>query len=178
MAAENLTVESADSAGLDAGNVATLTKTPATPATPPVQARPATPARRVPRLQVVTARPVRNSLLAVVLAGYAWMVGGQPPFSNKALFSVLLPGAVLGAIAYGRPPERIPAPESIDLTGFSYWVICLAVLFEWEASAFRDGSPWWHPALTELVNPLIQPHPIKSAAIVVWLLSGWGLVKR
>jgi hypothetical protein len=84
----------------------------------------------------------------------------------------------MGAIAYGRPPERIQPPDAIDLTGFSYWVICLAALFEWEASAFRGGSTWSHPALTDLINPVIAPHPIKSAAIVVWLMAGWGLVKR
>lgn len=175
MVAENLTVESADSAGLDTGNLASLAGGHgALPATPGA----AQPWRRAPRPQALAASPVRNSLIAVVLGSYAWMAGGQAPFSNKALLSVLLPGAVLGAIAYGRPPERVPAPDSIDLTGFSYWIICLAILFEWEASAFREGSPWWHPALTDLVNPLIQPHPIKSAAIVVWLLAGWGLVKR
>jgi hypothetical protein len=132
--------------------------------------------RRPPRM--LGARPVRNSLVGVTLIGYAWFAAGQAPFSNKALLSVLLPGAVLGAIAYGRPPERIPAPDQIDLTGFSYWVICLAALFEWEASAFRSGSTWSHPALTDLINPVIAPHPIKSAAIVVWLMAGWGLVKR
>jgi hypothetical protein len=148
MAAEGLTVERAD----------------------------ATSTRRAPWL--LGGRPVRNSLVAAALVGYAWYAAGQAPFSSKALLSVLLPGAVLGAIAYGHPPERIAPPESIDLTGFSYWVICLAALFEWEASAFRDGSTRAHPALTDLVNPLIAAHPIKSAAIVVWLLAGWGLVKR
>jgi hypothetical protein len=134
----------------------------------------ATPARRAP----LGARPVRNSLVAVAIVAYAWFAAGQAPFSNKALLSVLLPGAVMGAVAYGRPVERIPAPESLDLTGFSYWIIALAALFEWEASAFRDGSTWSHPALTDLINPVIAPHPIKTAAIVVWLLAGWGLVKR
>jgi hypothetical protein len=136
----------------------------------------ATSARRSPWL--LGDRPVRNSLVGVAIVGYAWYAAGQAPFSSRALLSVLLPGAVLGAIAYGRPPERIAPPESIDLTGFSYWVICLAALFEWEASAFRSGSTWSHPALTDLINPVIAPHPIKSAAIIVWLMAGWGLVKR
>lgn len=66
------------------------------------------------------------------------------------------------------------------MTGLSYWVICIALLFEWEASAFRDGPAalHWHPSLTELINPLIAPHPLKSAAIVLWLLAGWALVRR
>jgi hypothetical protein len=130
-----------------------------------------------PRLPL-GARPARNAVIAAGLIGYAWVLGGTAPFSMKALLGVLLPGAVLGVIAYGRPPERIPAPESVEVAGFSYWIICIALLFEWEASAVRDDSPSWHPSLTDLINPLLGPHAIKSAAIVVWLLAGWGLVKR
>jgi hypothetical protein len=124
------------------------------------------------------ARPARNAIIAAGIIGYAWLLGGAPAFSTRALVEVLLPGAVLGVIAYARPPERIPAPESVDTAGLSYWVICIALLFEWEASAVRDNSPPGHPSLTDLVNPLIAPHPIKAAAIVVWLLAGWALVKR
>jgi hypothetical protein len=124
------------------------------------------------------ARPARNAVIAAGLIGYAWVVGGNAPFSMKALLGVLLPGAVLGVIAYTKPPERIPPPDSVDVAGFSYWIIAIALLFEWEASAVRDGSPWWHPSLTDLINPLLAPHPVKSAAIVIWLLAGWALVRR
>jgi hypothetical protein len=64
------------------------------------------------------------------------------------------------------------------MAGFSYWIIGIALLFEWEASAVRDSLMPAHPSLTDLINPLIAPHPIKAAAIVVWLLAGWALVKR
>jgi hypothetical protein len=123
-------------------------------------------------------RRIRTAVIGTGLVTYSWMVGGTTPFSTKALLSVLLPGAVIGGLAYGRSPERIPPPDSLDVTGFSYWMICLAALFEWEASAFRDNSLWWHPSLTNLVNPLIAPHPVKSAAVLAWLLAGWALVKR
>jgi hypothetical protein len=124
------------------------------------------------------ARPARNAIIGAGVIGYAWLLGGAPAFSTRALVGVLLPGAVLGVIAYARPPERIAPPESVDVAGLSYWVICIALLFEWEASAVRDGAQLAHPSLTDLVNPLIAPHPIKAGAIVVWLLAGWALVKR
>jgi hypothetical protein len=130
-----------------------------------------------PRLPL-GARPARNAAIGAGLIGYAWILGGTAPFSLKALLGVLLPGAVVGVIAYSRPPERIPPPETLDVTGFSFWIICLALLFEWEAAAVRDDSPAWHPSLTDVINPLIAPHALKSAAIVVWLLVGWALVKR
>ena len=40
--------------------------------------------------------------------------------------------------------------------------ICIAATLEWEAPAFRSGSHPWHPSLTELIDPLIQPHPVRS----------------
>jgi hypothetical protein len=120
----------------------------------------------------------RKAAAGLVLAGYSWAAGALAPFTTRSLLSVLLPGAVLGAIAYGRPPERVPAPATMDVAGFSYWLIGVAALLEWEASAFISGSHWWHPSLTELITPLIAPHPLKSAAICVWLLGGWALVRR
>ena len=54
----------------------------------------------------------------------------------------------------------------------------MAVLLEWEASAVFSGSKWWHPSLTDLVNPLIGTHVTRSAAMLVWLLGGWALVRR
>jgi hypothetical protein len=123
-------------------------------------------------------RRIRKTVIGTGLVTYSWMAGSTTPFSTRALLSVLLPGAVIAGLAYGRSPERIPPPDSLDVAGSSYWIICLAALFEWEASAFRDHSLWWHPSLTNLVNPLIAPHPVKSAAILAWLLAGWALVKR
>lgn len=130
-----------------------------------------------PRLPL-GARPARNAVLGAGLVAYAWVLGGTAPFSTKALLGVLFPGAVLGFIAFRRPPERVAPPESVDVTGLSYWLIAIALLFEWEASGFRTGTNSWHPTLTELLDPLLQPHPIRSAAIVAWLMAGWALVKR
>jgi hypothetical protein len=135
------------------------------------------PARRVARRH----RPAHLALLTVFCAGlavYAWVAAAAAPFSRGALVGMVIPGAVLAAIALGRPPERIPPPDELDMTGMSYWVICLAAFFEWEASAWRDSSWPWHPSFTNLVDPLLAPHLIKSAAILVWLLAGWALVRR
>jgi hypothetical protein len=117
-------------------------------------------------------------LIGVVMVAYAWFQGSAEPFTTTSLVGVIIPGAVLGAIAYGRPPERIPPPEQLDIVGMSYWMIVIGALFEWEASAFRDNSLPWHPSLTNLVDPLLAPHVTKSLAILLWLLAGWGLVKR
>jgi hypothetical protein len=117
-------------------------------------------------------------LLGAGLAVYAWMVAGADPFSRGALIGVVIPGAVLGTIAVARPPRRIPPPDELDMTGMSYWIICLAAFFEWGASAWRDSSWPWHPSFTNLIGPLLVPHLIKSAAILVWLLAGWALVRR
>ena len=121
---------------------------------------------------------VRTAAIGIVLAGYAWAAGATAPFSATALVFVLIPGVVLASIAYWWPPERIPPPANLDITGMSYWAICVAALFEWEASAYKDNSLPWHPSLTDLINPLLGPHPIKSAAFLLWVLVGWALVRR
>jgi hypothetical protein len=149
-------------------------------ATDPVPARRDVPGRRPWRV----ARPRRPAhlallvLLAAGLAAYAWVAAAAAPFSRGALVAVVITGAVLGAIAVGRPPERIPPPDELDVPGMSYWMICLAAFFEWEASAWRDSSWPWHPSFTNLIDPLLAPHLIKSVAILVWLLAGWALVRR
>lgn len=126
-------------------------------------------------------RPAHLALLALILTGlavYAWLVAAAAPFSRGALVGVVIPGAVLGITASVRPPGRIPPPAELDMVGMSYWMICLAAFFEWEASAWRDNSWPWHPSFTNLIDPLLAPHPVKAAAILVWLLAGWALVRR
>jgi hypothetical protein len=130
------------------------------------------------RLPPLSPRGFRRSLAGAALFGYSWWAGTTVPFTRNALLIVLLPGAVLGVIAYGRPPQRIPPPDNLDLGGSCYWVIAIAALFEWEASAFRDFTDTWHPPLSDLIGPLLDVHPVKAAAILAWLLAGWGLVRR
>lgn len=133
---------------------------------------------RPPRWRHRGGRRARAALVLTALAVYAWIDASAAPFTATALLGVLVPGTVLGAVAYRRPPERIPPPQELDMLGMSYWMICVVALFEWEASAFRDNSLAWHPSLTNLIDPLIAPHVVKSAAILVWMLVGWGLVRR
>ncbi len=131
-----------------------------------------------PRLPARGGRLIRKLLIGAGLAAYSWVAASAAAFSMAALISVLLPGAFIAIVVIWRPPARIPPPDRLDVAGFSYWAICVAALFEWEAAAFRDNSLWWHPSLTDLVNPLIAPHPLKSAAFLLWLLAGWALVRR
>jgi hypothetical protein len=124
------------------------------------------------------AHPVVAAAIGAGLAVYAWVAGAAAPFTRGAFLGVLIPGAVLAVIAYARPPERIPPPEQLDVLGTSYWLIVLTAFFEWEASAYKDNSWPWHPSFTDLINPLLGPHLLKSAAILLWILAGWALVRR
>jgi hypothetical protein len=124
-------------------------------------------------------RPSRQRLaLSLVLFGYAWLAASTRPFTFMSLLVVLLPGAVVAGVAIWGPPDRIEAPDRLDIAGFSWWLVIVAVLFEWEAAGFRDNSPWWHPSLTELVDPIIAPYPLRSIAFFLWLITGWALVRR
>jgi hypothetical protein len=149
-------------------------------------ARFGTPARRDhpsswPRRLARPRRPAHPVLAAAIVAGlavYAWVDGGAVPFSRGAFVGVVIPGAVLATIAVARPPERIAPPEQLDTLGMSYWIITLAAFFEWEASAWRDNSWPWHPSFTNLMDPMLGPHLIRSVAILIWILAGWALVRR
>jgi hypothetical protein len=149
-------------------------------ATDPAPARRDAPGRR-PWRAARSRWPAHLALLTLLgtgLAAYAWVAAAAAPFSRSALVGVLIPGAVVVAIVIVRAPQRIPPPDELDLTGMSYWMICLAAFFEWEASAWRDSSWPWHPSFTNLIDPLLAPHLVKSLAILVWLLAGWALVRR
>jgi hypothetical protein len=134
--------------------------------------QPQEPSRR--RLSPVATKAV----IGAGLIAYSWFAASTVPFTRNALLIVLLPGGVLGVIAFARPPKRIPAPDRLDVTGFSYWAIAVTALFEWEASAFKDGAQWWHPALTTLIDPALGTRPVKAAGILIWLLAGWALIRR
>jgi hypothetical protein len=121
---------------------------------------------------------IRKAAIGAGLIAYSWLAAGTVPFTRNSLLIVLVPGGALTVIAFARPPKRIPPPDRLDLTGFSYWAIAVTALFEWEASAFKDGAQWWHPALTTLIDPALGTRPVKAAGILIWLLSGWALVRR
>jgi hypothetical protein len=124
------------------------------------------------------AHPVLAVATGAGLAVYAWVDGFAAPFSRGAFVGVVIAGVVLALIAVGRPPERIPPPERLDVIGMSYWVIFVTAFFEWEASAYKDNSWPWHPSFTDLITPMLGPHLIRSAAILLWMLMGWALVRR
>jgi len=119
-----------------------------------------------------------KAAIGAVLVAYSWFASSTEPFTRNGLLIVLLPGAVVGVVAYGWPVRRIPPPDRLDRTGSLYWVIAITALFEWEASAFRDFTDGWHPPLSDLVNPVLGVHPLKMVAMLIWLLTGWGLVRR
>jgi hypothetical protein len=124
-------------------------------------------------------RGARIALVGTGVAGYSWLAGMLAPFTASSLISVLIPIVGLGAVAYRRPPKRIPPPRRLDVTGVSYWAIAVLMFFEWEAAGYRDGSHWWHPTLSIVLAPwLLHYHLLKSAVFAAWLMVGWGLVKR
>src|ERR1022692_3556778 len=123
-------------------------------------------------------RLARELVIGAALAAYSWATASSAAFTTGALLIVVLPGAVIAVIAVWRPSNRIPPPGRMDVTGFSYWAIGVCPLLEWAGYADKGNSSWRPPALTDLINPLIAPHPLKSAAILICLLAGWALVRR
>jgi hypothetical protein len=122
--------------------------------------------------------PVRTAIVGAGVAGYSWLAGGIASFTTAATVAVAVPWVALAVIAFRWPPERVPPPERLDITGASYWAVAAMMFFEWEAAGFRDGSLWWHPTLSVVTGPLLDYHLVKSTAFAAWLLAGWGLIRR
>ncbi len=149
-------------------------------------ARDGTPARRDqpsswPRRLAWPRRPAHPVLAVAIgtgLAVYAWVDGSAVPFSRGALVGVLIPGAVLAVIAVGRPPERIPPPDGLDIARHVLLADHPHGVLRVGGVRLQDNSWPWHPSFTDLVTPLLGPHLVKSAAILVWMLAGWALVRR
>jgi hypothetical protein len=123
--------------------------------------------------------PARTAVVGAGVAGYSWLAGGIASFTMAATIAVAIPWLALWMITYRWPPERIPPPDRLDITGTSYWAIAAIMFFEWEAAGFRDGSQWWHPTFSVVASPMLDHnHVVKSAAFAAWLLAGWGLIRR
>jgi hypothetical protein len=125
-----------------------------------------------------TRRGARIALIGAGVAGYSWLAGMLASFTLASLISILIPIAGIVVIAYRIGPRRIPAPQRLDITGVSYWAVAVIMFFEWEAAGYRDGSHWWHPTLSIVLAPWMGHHLVKSVSFAVWLMAGWGLVKR
>jgi hypothetical protein len=123
-------------------------------------------------------RRVRWRLLALAAATlcYAWVGGGLSPFTWPAVVSTIIGGLAVFIAAWRGPTTSTTTPASRqDLVA---WVLWLAAVTGWELWALSMHPRSSHPTLSSLLNNLLETHPGRSVALLVWLGLGWWLARR
>lgn len=122
-----------------------------------------------------TGRAVHLFSGAILLLGYAWWAVSRPAFSTTATAAVLLPGAA--AVVWGAGKDRRRRPE-VEFRRAAPWALLAVVGGLWELAAYLQHPRDEHPTLSSLSNALLDSHPARSAALVLWLVATSELSRR
>jgi hypothetical protein len=121
--------------------------------------------------------PAARLVLAVALATYAWWAVGLAPFSARATAAVVLAGAAAMAIG-GRERRRGRSPTEGDVSGLAPWAALAAVAGAWQLAAYLQHPRGDHPTVSSLANELLDSHPARAAAFLVWIAAARWLARR
>jgi hypothetical protein len=112
---------------------------------------------------------------AALTVGYAWVATGLRPFTLPALVATLGGGFI--AIVVGRRSSP-PVTACEPLNGAWLWAALGGAAIVWELQAFLQRPRSDHPTLSSLTNDLLQRHPPRAGAMLVWLAAGWWVARR
>ncbi len=113
------------------------------------------------------------AFLAVLV--YGWWVVSLPSFSALATGAVLVAG--LGGVIAGSARRR-PNPRQAPISAAAPWLILAVAASAWELQAYLRQPRYEHPTLSSLANALLDSHPARAAAFVLWLLTTVELARR
>jgi hypothetical protein len=135
------------------------------------------------RADAPQARAVIRAGLLTVAALYSWAAGGLRQNTLPAIAAIVLPGIVGVWLARRRPP-RVPAKGApADPRAGVTWALWLLAFLLWEAGAFMFQESVTlgnadHPTLSVLLEPILEPQPVRALGYLVWLVGGWRLLRR
>jgi hypothetical protein len=122
------------------------------------------------------ARGARRLALVVGAIAYAWWAVGLAPFSAQAAAAVVLAG--VAAMAAGRRQSRPRrSPGDGDMSGIAPWAGLAAVAGAWQLAAYLQHPRANHPTVSSLANELLDSHPARVAAFLVWIAAAWWLAR-
>lgn len=110
---------------------------------------------------------------------YVWVGGGLRPFTWPAMVSTTIGGLAIFVVAWRRAGATAITPASTPASrpGLVAWALWLAAATGWELWALSMHPRASHPTLSSLLNDLMETHPGRSAALLVWLGLGWWLAR-
>lgn len=136
----------------------------------------ASPREGIRRLGAIrTGRAVHQIAGTILLFGYAWWAVSLPAFSATATTVVLLAGGA--AVVWGAGKDRRRRPE-VEPRRAVPWALLAVVGGLWELAAYLQHPRDEHPTLSSLANALLDSHPARSAALVLWLVATSELSRR
>lgn len=114
-------------------------------------------------------------LASGLLLAYAWWVVSLPPFSGMATIIILITGGT--AMVCGGLRRR-PAPRCPPVTGVVPWALLATGAGAWQLAAYLQHPRADHPTLSSLTNTLLDSHPARAVAFVLWLVAAVELARR
>jgi hypothetical protein len=109
-----------------------------------------------------------------VAADAGWVTGLRP-FTAASTAAVV--GAGLVAMAVGSRYRR-PGGEPVGGADKVVWASLVGALGAWQLAAYLQHPRSHHPTLSSLTNALLDTHPARAAAFVVWLVAAARLARR
>jgi hypothetical protein len=117
----------------------------------------------------------RRALIGLVVGAYAWWAVALAPFSRAATVAVLLAGGTAAAVGARR--RRSGRPRE-DGKGLVAWAALAAAAAAVQLAAYLQHPRFDHPTISSLTNALLDSHPARAVAFVVWLAATVELARR
>jgi len=124
-------------------------------------------------------RSPRRRLVAVGAAAvFALIVAPIPTLTWQASAVAVAVGVcVVFLVATGRP-VRIERAEPVDSRGAIPWIVLIVVFTVVELSALLAGSRPGFPPLSGLMGPMFLDTTTRLVGYLVWLGTGYWLLRR
>ena len=110
-----------------------------------------------------------------MVGAYAWWAVALAPFSRAATVAVLLAGGA--AAAAGVRGRRSPRPRE-DGRRVVAWAVLAAAVAALQLAAYLQQPRVDHPTISSLTNALLDSHPARAVAFVLWLAATVELARR
>ncbi len=120
-------------------------------------------------------KPGRRAAAGLAVLVYGWWAVSLPSFSGLATAAVLVAG--LGGVIAGTAKRR-PKSRQAPISAAAPWLILAVATCAWELQAYLRHPRYDHPTLSSLANALLDSHPARTAAFVLWLLTTVELARR
>lgn len=119
-----------------------------------------------------------RAAVLVAAATYAVVMGQLHSFTWESTLGLTLAGAVALWVGLDRDRPRLPAAPRPSWVGIGAWAVPILGFSALEIVNDLLGSTYQHPTLSVLMDPVLENPVYRTAAVALWLLTGWELLRR